>query len=166
MECGAGKAELSMMMKKEYKCQTTALDVSPDTLKYLENADYVEHVYSNLESIEDKQFDIIFCSHLLPFVLDFNSFFNYLTKLLKVGGVLFVEHNNNCKDYYQVQMPDHPYLYFFNESAHKEIAKKYNLSILDTSTYGFDWFMYSAGKGDKSYFLNDRGNFLRTIFKK
>lgn len=165
LEYGSGEAYLSKIIKKEIRAvTTTTVEISDRTIRFLKKSDYVDYIYNDL-NINDR-FDIIFCSHILPFVLDFQTVWANLINKLKRGGYIFIEHKNANKDYYIIDSKDNPYLYFFSDKSLTELASNSCLNVVDISHYGHTWSDYVLHKKGKMYFENNNGIFLRAILQK
>jgi len=170
LEYGSGEAFLSKIIKKEIrKVTTTTVDISDRTNKFLKKSDYVDFIYNDLNPADiniNDRFDIIFCSHILPFVLDFQTVWANLINKLKRGGYIFIEHKNANKDYYLIDSKDNPNLYFFSYKSLTELASNSGLNIVDISHFGHTWSDYVLHKKGKMYFENNDGIFLRAILQK
>ena len=166
LEYGAGTAVSSKIFKNKVKgIITTTVDINDRSNRFLKNADYVDEVYDNLFDIKN-QFDLIFCSHILPFVVDFQNVWTDLIGKLKKGGYIFIEQGNATKDYYMVDTHDYPKLFLFSSKSLTELASNSDLNIVDISSVGHNWTDFGIHKKSKEYIKNDNGMFLRSILQK
>ncbi len=103
-------------------------------------------VYSgNLASYiikNNNQFDIVTCIHVIEHVVNIKEFISQLVRLVKPGGVLFIETPNSDshllyveKDEYTFLIPPE-HLWLLSKDSIKNIIPK-NARIINTSTYSF-----------------------------
>lgn len=90
LDVGAGTGRLSLMLSKA-GAQVTAVDVSEEMLKILQNKDKkIETVVGDAQSLpfEDDTFDIITAAFLIVHLKDPSGFFDEAYRVLKDGGIL------------------------------------------------------------------------------
>lgn len=166
LEFGSGIAYLSKTIKKEVEeIITMIVEISDQTIRFLKNVDYVDEVYDNLFDIKDQP-DVIFCSHILPFLAPFQNVWSDLIGKLNKGGYIFIEQWNYNKDYYMLDHLDCPVLYFFSSKSLTELSSNFGLKIIDISCWGYSWTDFVLHKKGKMYFENNNGIFLRAILQK
>ncbi len=89
--------------------------------------------FSNLSECREKDFDIIFCSHIVEHLIDPKSFLGQLIGFLKNNGILFIEVPN--QDYlYKSDYGTH--IVFFNKDSLECLLRGINADIIDIQTVG------------------------------
>ena len=156
LEFGAGHADLSYVLKQKYPHLKIHL-VEPDKgfcAEHLKRG-VVTSVSNSLDKINQKV-DLVVSSHSLEHVIDVKEVMKSLCSRLRPEGHLFFEVPNCHRGFFSNYISDIPHTYFFNESSHSELGKKYGANILSIKTL--------RKKGNRERPCSD-GTILRTFFK-
>jgi 2-polyprenyl-3-methyl-5-hydroxy-6-metoxy-1,4-benzoquinol methylase len=140
LDIGAGNGRLLQHFKKFTNWQTTGIEpnqIKCNTMKEL-SIDHVngsfEDYYSNLS---ENQFDFITLIQVLEHLSTPLNIINKISKILKLGGILYVEVPNCSDNYYLTRVDDHfPHLTFWNNQALEHLFKDSNFKILKIGTFG------------------------------
>jgi SAM-dependent methyltransferase len=82
---GGGKHAFTFLA---HGCSVTGLDVTPPQITH-KNYEHIERPYE-LSNLGDRQFDMIWCSHVLEHIPNIQHFLLFLRHHLKPGGWLFI----------------------------------------------------------------------------
>tara|TARA_Y100000768_G_C23927775_1_gene658435 strand:- start:187 stop:1083 length:897 start_codon:yes stop_codon:yes gene_type:complete len=146
LEFGAGNGELSQLLKIKYSIETTAIDISEQSIKYLKRNNLIDHVEKIFPT--NITYDIIICSHILHLVDNFPQIINKIENALSPTGYFFIESPNINSEYFHLDGQDTPYLWFINKKVVDYISKRKNNNIIDFSFFGPKWKDYIS-KGIK-----------------
>jgi len=142
LEIGAGAAGISSALRRRYTAGKISLKSH-----VVEPSEQFKHIYrwENLRKIADtfEEMDesftylVILAQHWLEHVIDLNSAFLKLKRLLKDDGLLFLE-VPNCEDpYWEYRFfPNAPHVHFFTPKSLKLLAENHNFQVLSLMTYG------------------------------
>ncbi|MEM9678774.1 MAG: methyltransferase domain-containing protein [Bacteroidota bacterium] len=109
---------------------------------------YEHHSITNLSStfpirvIDDNAFDYIHTSHWLEHVIDLDSIFVDLKRILERNGLLFIEVPNCNESYFKLDIKDTPHIHFFTENSMMLFSEKYDFEVLEIGTYWLTFKQY------------------------
>jgi 2-polyprenyl-3-methyl-5-hydroxy-6-metoxy-1,4-benzoquinol methylase len=142
LEIGAGAANISSALLRHYNSRGASLKshvVEPsDQFKHIYRWDNLRKIANTFEEMDESlTYMVILSQHWLEHVIDLNSAFLKLKRLLKEDGLLFLE-VPNCEDpYWEYRFyPNPPHVHFFTPKSLKLLAEKYNFQVLSLMTYG------------------------------
>ena len=164
LEFGAGDGELSQILKKEYSIETTTVDISEESNRYLRGTNLIDFVEEDFPA--KKKFDLIICSHVLHLIHHFPEIFHTINSSLSRSGFLFVETPNITEIYFKNDAQDAPYIWFLNKNVFEYLSSKFTQEIVDISFFGPRWeeFINKGVKNDQPSVLKD-SIILRSIMK-
>lgn len=90
-------------------------------------------IYDSFEDSPSANFDLVICSHVLEHTNNPIQFLNSLTRLLKPGGILFIE--VPCRDYLYKPVYE-PHLLFFDKKSLGNLINKLSYNHLEISYHG------------------------------
>ena len=165
LEFGAGDGELSQILKNEYSIETTTVDISKDSNRYLRGTNLIDFVEEDFPT--KKTYDLIICSHVLHLIHNFPEIIHIIDGSLSRSGFLFVETPNITDIYFNHDAQDAPYIWFLNKNIFEYFSSNYAQEILDISFFGPRWeeFINKGVKNDEPSVLKD-SIILRSIMKK
>lgn len=142
LDVGCGYGEILYCLKKKFRCRVIGVEASREAAKYGSELFSIP-IHSVLfeEFSSKKQFDVIWCSHVLEHVSNPSAFLKKIKTLLKPQGYLYIEAPNILK-------PSGGFsLNMFLYGEHLQTFSPYNLYLV-LKKNGFYTIAYSD-----SYFL-------------
>tara|TARA_B100001027_G_scaffold395_2_gene242 strand:- start:12046 stop:12948 length:903 start_codon:yes stop_codon:yes gene_type:complete len=137
LEYGAGNGEISQILKKKYNIETTTVDISSESNKFLKKTGLIDHVEESFPNVES--YDLIICSHVLHLIDDFPDILKKIEYSLKKNGYFFIETPNISEEYFKIDGQDAPYIWFLNQNVIKYISTRRIKNIRDISFFGPKW---------------------------
>ena len=143
--CGTGHF-LKQAQKNNW--QVTGVEPGNDARKIAGNL-LRDRVFSSLDDLDGKTFNIITLWHVLEHVTDLNTYLRTLKKMLAKSGTIIVAVPNH-KSYDAMHYKQHwaaydvpRHLYHFDQSTLSQLFKNHNLKIIDTLPMKLDAFYVS-----------------------
>ncbi len=108
LDIGAGNgAFLRAVSKENETINLNAYDINERKLNVFSSLENFSHFYSGqLEDVTEK-FDVVSVQHVLEHIPDPLSFLSEIKKLIKPGGVLFIQVPDNDKNPFDILVADH-----------------------------------------------------------
>ena len=113
-----------------------------------------------LDSVDEKGFDLIYGSHSLEHVLDLDKTMKIFDKILKPGGLIFMEVPNchqDCKSGYPDDKLDPPHTYYFTRKYFDSLA---GFKVILNKTF------YESKTGPYMVSNGDDGEVIRFLARK
>lgn len=165
LEYGAGDGEISQLLKKRYSIETTTVDISKDSNKYLSGTNLINFVEEEFPT--DKKYDLIICSHVLHLIHNFPEIINTIDNSLSSQGFLFIETPNITDTYFNYDAQDAPYIWFLNKKVFEFLCSRYSHQLVDVSFFGPRWEEFIRGKTKHDNPTKSEDSIiLRSILKK
>lgn len=139
LEIGAALAAITRVLKKESKERLSTDVIEPsdsfDRLYYFNGIRKVAGFFEELDGNRD--YDLVFSSHVLEHVVDIHEFVKRMIRLSKPGALLAVEVPNCEAPYWEHRFfPDPPHLNWFTPSSLSNLMQQHGLKVLHLSRYG------------------------------
>ena len=167
LEFGAGNGELSSALKQKYNIETTAIDVSEESIDFLKKNHFIDRAERFIP--EGVSYDLIIYSHILHLTNNLPEHLNKIeNSLLNSGGYLFIETPNITNEYFENVDEDAPYIWFLNKKVIEYIVVRGLFSTCDVSYFGPTWKDFKKNGHEKHYCFSNSDNaiFMRSVLKK